>query len=619
MGIINTDFTMPGQDMPPQNFRNLKTQQGQINWLAQFLMSVNNVFDNVSGSVTTLAEDQSAYVEIDFDDETNTATFDFYLPRGYRGYPGSMENVTATASTLAPGSSATVSVTLDQPTQSLAFSFGLPEGTPATDAQTASAVAAWIEAHPEAVTTVQDGAVSTVKLADGAVTFAKLASDVKAILAGKADLDDYAPLLTAGVAESVLSGNEESATFAVRESVGASVGVRALLGNTEVVSNDLVSVNIEGMLSTGFNLWNEIWEIGYINSSGNNADSNTCIRSKDYIPIIPNTVYYLMSTFTSSTASFVVRFYTANKTYISGGYALNSEFTAPSNAAFVRFYTSDAYGNTYNKPICINLSGSRNGEYLTYTYEQLRAIDVASHFPDGMRGAGTAHDELRKDKKITRIGAVDLGSLTWSYNSSTGLFYSSLSDGVKGKEADIHCSCATFTPVIGYTLSDGGINDTTLDKVCNVGSTYQNINSNLLVRDNDYSSTSEFKSAVSGVMLFYELATPTETEINPPINMDYLTQQGGTEQIVIPTGEQSVTPTFVYVQGYDANGITDKALGVIATVEDDTASTNYAIGSFFIYAGKLYKATSAIASGETITPGTNCTQTTVMAEILALS
>ena len=36
------------------------------------------------------------------------------------------------------------------------------------------AVDAWLEEHPEATTTVQDGAITTAKLADGAVTGAKL-------------------------------------------------------------------------------------------------------------------------------------------------------------------------------------------------------------------------------------------------------------------------------------------------------------------------------------------------------------------------------------------------------------------------------------------------------------
>ena len=44
-----------------------------------------------------------------------------------------------------------------------------------TDAQVDSAVSDWLDLHPEATTTVQDGAITTAKLADGAVTDAKLA------------------------------------------------------------------------------------------------------------------------------------------------------------------------------------------------------------------------------------------------------------------------------------------------------------------------------------------------------------------------------------------------------------------------------------------------------------
>lgn len=47
--------------------------------------------------------------------------------------------------------------------------------------------------------------------------------------------------------------------------------------------------------------------------------------------------------------------------------------------------------------------------------------------------------------------------------------------------------------------------------------------------------------------------------------------------------------------------------GMIATVEaSSTASKAYAVGDYFYYTGKLYKATAAIASGGTITVGTNC-------------
>lgn len=44
----------------------------------------------------------------------------------------------------------------------------VPQGQP-TDAQTAEAVAAWLDAHPEATTTVQDGSLTVAKFASGVV------------------------------------------------------------------------------------------------------------------------------------------------------------------------------------------------------------------------------------------------------------------------------------------------------------------------------------------------------------------------------------------------------------------------------------------------------------------
>lgn len=51
---------------------------------------------------------------------------------------------------------------------------------------------------------------------------------------------------------------------------------------------------------------------------------------------------------------------------------------------------------------------------------------------------------------------------------------------------------------------------------------------------------------------------------------------------------------------------------IIGTVEGATASTAYSVGGVFLHGGALYKATSAIASGDAIVPGTNCEQTTII-------
>lgn len=74
---------------------------------------------------------------------------------------------------------------------------------------------------------------------------------------------------------------------------------------------------------------------------------------------------------------------------------------------------------------------------------------------------------------------------------------------------------------------------------------------------------------------------------------------------------------------------TDKALtanmgkkiaGDIATVQTSaTASKAYSVGEYLVLNGQLYRVTSAIANGGTITPGTNVSSTTVGAQISLLN
>ena len=123
---------------------------------------------------------------------------------------------------------------------------------------------------------------------------------------------------------------------------------------------------------------------------------------------------------------------------------------------------------------------------------------------------------------------------------------------------------------------------------------------------------------MSGVMLHYALTTTTTTPIDPPLNLTYRTEQGGTERVMVPTGEQSAPPTLVTAQGYTAESLRDAALSAIAPVENHKASTNYAVGAYLVHGGQLCRVTTAIATGEAITIGTNVTATTVMAEILSL-
>lgn len=58
-------------------------------------------------------------------------------------------------------------------------------------------------------------------------------------------------------------------------------------------------------------------------------------------------------------------------------------------------------------------------------------------------------------------------------------------------------------------------------------------------------------------------------------------------------------------------------LAIVAESDSATATANHEAGDLFVMGDVLYKTTAAIAIGETITPGTNCSATTLAAEIEA--
>ena len=134
-------------------------------------------------------------------------------------------------------------------------------------------------------------------------------------------------------------------------------------------AGELVSVSgLSAHKTTGFNQWDEEWEVGkYSVSTGAKDDSQVNIRSKNYIPVLPNTTYYGYKP--SNQYGFVKLYYDANKNLIGYHTGWNAEtFTTPSNACYMTFYLGSEYGTTYNHDICINLSwdGSRDGEYEEY-------------------------------------------------------------------------------------------------------------------------------------------------------------------------------------------------------------------------------------------------------------
>ena len=302
-------------------------------------------------------------------------------------------------------------------------------------------------------------------------------------------------------------------------------------------------LSVEGLQShdsVGFNQWDEALEIGGLNTeTGLPFNEAYWLRTKNFIPIFPSTTYY----YKIPTRAIYGRlyFYDADKNFISytgSSAVVNAIFKTPQNAYYMKFILTKAdYGTTYKHDICINLSSpSRNGEYEPYKKHSypldssltLRGIPKL----DASNNLYYNGDEYESDGTVTRkYGIVDLGALTWTYDS--GGFKTPIS-GRKfvGGDAKIN-----YVLPLSYTYQYMLTDDKTIS--------FSSVNTNMWIKDSSYATTDAFKAAMSGVMLVYELATPT-TETAKPFQHIQIVDDFGTEEFVstgiVPVGHNTRYP-----------------------------------------------------------------------------
>ena len=222
----------------------------------------------------------------------------------------------------------------------------------------------------------------------------------------------------------------------------------------------------------------------------------------------------------------------------SGSIPTDVEFTVRQTERGTKADISSVHGNTVvEEGAMINFTGTgikSEGE----GWSETRQLPTATYFPTGMKSAGSVYDELTPNKAITRIGAVDLGSIDWLPGQAAGkpIFFSKAligtikePSGVK-EVPNLLCAELTATSYNGIGSRDGMIT------VIWVDSSYHGW---LYVHDERYADEDAFKAAMSGVILYYELATPTETPIDPPLNLSYRVEKGGTETLLPDDGTTS--------------------------------------------------------------------------------
>ena len=124
----------------------------------------------------------------------------------------------------------------------------------------------------------------------------------------------------------------------------------------------------------------------------------------------------------------------------------------------------------------------------------------------------------------------------------------------------------------------------------------------------------QLREVLADQYIYYTLATPITYHFN---NIGQLKTFLGVNNVWCDTGAITEcdypADTKLFLTARD-----EEITGNIAPIENGTtASQAYAQGAYFWHDTKFCKALTAIASGATFTNGTNYTETTVAAELLA--
>lgn len=178
------------------------------------------------------------------------------------------------------------------------------------------------------------------------------------------------------------------------------------------------------------------------------------------------------------------------------------------------------------------------------------AESITTGFPE-LRSAGTAHDEIDMDGgKIRRnVGVVDLGTLNWGYQAiGTSIFVPYIYASVTNLDIKhLGGFATTVYNIICPKYTTVARNHTTfVDKtICADGDA--NGVTQIQIKDAAYTDATAFKAAMSGVMLVYELATPTTEPVTiPEALQEWLPVEPGgtvtfwnadeTKQLAVPNG-----------------------------------------------------------------------------------
>lgn len=313
------------------------------------------------------------------------------------------------------------------------------------------------------------------------------------------------------------------------------VSPKALLdyvgGMCHKVGDTIITAPVTKVVSKGFNLWDEEWELGgYNDATGEKVPATTKIRNKNPIRVSPSTTYYGVCPV--SGYGLQVYFYDKDMNFISllSGWVQNSSFTTPLNCRYINFVPNSQYGTTYKHDICINVSNaSLNGTYKPYRapieYPVPAEVQALEGYGWGINADCYNYIDFERKMFVKKVARVDLGTLEWNKHTDAGhekFFTNSLKTIIKtaiSASAKANIVCAEYT-----TSTANNIYSHSSDDIIAVET-----NGQVSVYDTTYmdGSAEMFQAAMQGKYLYYEVAEPVETDISEYIDSDVIEVSAG--------------------------------------------------------------------------------------------
>ncbi len=314
---------------------------------------------------------------------------------------------------------------------------------------------------------------------------------------------------------------------------------------------EVIHMDVQSIESQGVNAWDEEIESGALSTAnGEPIASVARMRSTNFIKVVPNREYWI-----SCPTPREILCYDAQKNFIKYyGKDAESGLIFPNGCHYIKFSTYSSYGTTYNHDICVNLSDPAvDGKYFPYIKRVEDLSLVRKYFPDKMKSAGSAHDEIRYNKAsgkkegVVGIGEVDLGESEWlsvEINDGKLVFYMK-------------------NPIPNALYANNGT-EILLARYSPAGKAYANFENGecrlfsslkLYIRDDAYPDVAAFANAMKGVKMYFPLAEPIVTELDEADqfkDLDYQVWNAGTEKAIAEGKSAPLAADITY--GFNAIG-----------------------------------------------------------------